>query len=179
MSRRRRSLGLSGIVVVVLSCGGRTLAVAPEIKDGGKFFSADAVKKADKQIREIAREYDRDLLIETFATIPGEQAERVKALAPEERAKFFRNWAKDRAEAAVVRGVYILVCKDPSFLEIFVTSRARTAFDKQSIQKLRDLLLKAFREKRYDEGLQSAVDLVRERFAAAASSEPAKSREPQ
>jgi hypothetical protein len=165
-------------LIFALAFTGRAIAVAPEIKDGGKFFSADAVKKADKQIREIARKYDRDLLIETFATIPGEQAERVKALSPEERAKFFRNWATDRAEIAVVHGVYILVCKEPAFLEIIITKRGHSAFDPPAFAKLRELLLKAFRDKHYDEGLQSAVEFVRERFAAAASEEPTKNPEP-
>ena len=126
----------------------------------------------NEQIRELYRKHHRDLLIETVATIPGDQAERVKAMPREERAKFFRNWATDRADVAVVHGVYILICKEPPFVEIIVTQRGRQAFDKETFEKLRDLLLKAFREKRYDEGLQNAVDLVRDRFAAAATKEP-------
>ena len=45
-------------------------AVAPLIKDGGKFFSADAVAKANEKIKKIAQTYNKDLLIETFADIP-------------------------------------------------------------------------------------------------------------
>ena len=162
-----RLSGLSSVLLTALVFAGPTIAVAPEIRDGGKFFSAEASKKANKEIREIAKKYDRDLLIETFATIPGDQAERVKGMSHEERAKFFRNWATDRAESAVVHGVYILVCREPAFLEIIITAKGRQAFDSQSFEKLRTLLLTAFREKRYDEGLQNAVDFVRERFAAA------------
>jgi hypothetical protein len=158
--------------MVALVFAGWASAVAPEIKDAGKFFSEAAVKKANQEIREIAKKYNRDLLIETFATIPGDQAARVKGLAPEERAKFFRNWAMDRADTAVVRGVYILICREPPSLEFWVTENARQAFDHGAYTKLRTLLLKAFREKQYDEGLQSAVNFVRERFAAAASQEP-------
>jgi hypothetical protein len=57
-----------------LALGGRASAVAAEIKDAGKFFSPDAVKKANDDIREIARKYDRDLLIETYSTVPDNQA---------------------------------------------------------------------------------------------------------
>ncbi|HLJ92492.1 MAG TPA: TPM domain-containing protein [Gemmataceae bacterium] len=166
MLGRHRRLVLSGALLIALTVSNTVLAVAPEIKDGGKFFSADAIRKANKEIREIAKEYDRDLLIETVMTIPGDQAERVKALSREERARFFRNWATERAEVAIVRGVYILVCKEPAFVEIILTPQGRKAFDKESFEKLRALLLKSFHEKRYDEGLQSAVALVRERFAA-------------
>lgn len=178
MSYRRRPLPSCVVLMIVLVLAGRASAVAPEIKDGGKFFGADALKKANKEIREIAKKYDRDLLIESFPTIPGDQTERVKNMSHEERAKFFRNWAKDRAEAAVVQGVYILICREPPFLEVVITAKGRPAFDSQAFEKLRDLLLKAFREKRYDEGLQSAVDFVRERFAATAAKEAKKSSEP-
>ena len=177
MWSRKRFWILSIALLAALTFSSWALAVAPEIKDGGKFFSADAIRKANKEIREIAKDFDRDLLIETVATIPGEQAERVKAMSREERAKFFRNWATDRAELAVVQGVYVLICKEPGFLEIIITPRGRPAFDKESFEKLRELLLKSFHEKQYDEGLQKAVDLVRQRFAATASKEPKKSPE--
>jgi uncharacterized membrane protein YgcG len=179
MSSRQRCSVLSSATMIMLIFTGRALAVAPEIRDDGKFFSADAIRKANKEIREIAKKYDRDLLIETVPTIPGDQAERVKAMPREERARFFRNWATDRADVAVVHGVYLLVCKEPAFLEIIITERARQAFDKESREKLRALLLRSFHEKRYDEGLQSAVDLVRDRFAAIANEEPKKSPESQ
>jgi uncharacterized membrane protein YgcG len=166
INRRQGSiLGIAIMVGFVLADEAR--AVAPEIKDDGKFFSAEAIKKANKQIKEIARKYDKDLLIETFAAVPGDQSARVKAMSSEERDKFFLNWATDRAESAVVNGVYILISKDPSRLEIVITKKARSIIDKQAFDKLRELLLKNFREKHYDEGLQAAVDFVREKLAAA------------
>jgi hypothetical protein len=161
-------------MMIALTMNNGARAVSPEIRDGGKFFSAEAIKRANKEIREIAKKYDRDLLIDTVETIPGDQTERVKAMPREERARFFRNWANDRAEVAVVHGVYILVCKEPAFVEIVITQRGRQAFDKESFEKLRDLLVKSFHEKRYDEGLQSAVDLVRDRFAAMGNKESKK-----
>jgi len=160
-------LGIAILIGLVLS--GQATAVAPEIKDDGKFFGADAIKKANKQIREIARKYERDLLIETFSAVPGDQSARVKAMSREERDKFFLNWATDRSEAAVVNGVYVLICKDPSHLEIVITKKARPIFDKAAFEKLRELLLKNFREKHYDEGLDAVVNFVQEKLAAAAS----------
>ncbi len=119
-------LGIAILIGLVLS--GQATAVAPEIKDDGKFFGADAIKKANKQIREIARKYEKDLLID-----------------------------------------YVLICKDPSHLEIVITKKARPIFDKAAFEKLRELLLKNFREKHYDEGLDAVVNFVQEKLAAAAS----------
>jgi len=155
---------LVGLVVVQ-----NGLAVAPEIKDEAKFFSADAIKKANKQIREIERKFGKDLLIETLPAVPADQAAKVKAMSPEEREKFFRNWAVDRAEAAVVNGVYIMIVKDPAHLEIEISSKARASFSKEEFDKLRSALLGKFRNKQFDEGLQEAVRLVEERFAETTS----------
>ncbi len=142
------------------------VAVAPKIKDEAKFFSADAIKKANKQIREIERKYGKDLLVETLPAVPGDQAAKVKAMSAEEREKFFHNWAADRAEAAVVNGVYIMVVKDPPHLEVVLTTKVRSSFSKEDFDKLRGMLLGKFRNKQFDEGLPEAVRLVEERFAA-------------
>src|SRR5688572_19219071 len=102
-------------------------AVAPEIKDEGKFFGAEAVKKANDEIRTIARKHNKDLLIETFMTPPGQPAEKVKAMSPEERNRFFQKLAAERAAAAVVNGVYVFVCREPAHIRVEVTSQARPA----------------------------------------------------
>jgi uncharacterized protein len=155
------------VLVVALACAGRVAAVAPEVKDDGKFFSAEAIKKANAQLRDIARLYEKDLLIETFATPPGDQAEKVKKMSREERAQFFRKWAQDRAEAAVVNGVYILICKEPGYIQVDVTRKARSVFDNQARNKLRDVLVTEFEDKHYDEGLLAVIKSVRDRLAAA------------
>jgi len=59
---------------VLLSCLGLTAvawaSVAPVIKDDGKFFSEAAITKANAEIKKIAQDFDKDLLIETFPEIP-------------------------------------------------------------------------------------------------------------
>jgi uncharacterized membrane protein YgcG len=144
-------------------------AVAPEIKDEAKFFSADAVKKANEIIYEIASKYDRDLLIETFAAVPGDEAERekVKKMSREEKLEFFRKWAVKRAGAAAANGVYILICKDPTYIKIEYPKKGRSEFDAKVRAKVQEVLLSEFRERRYDEGLLAAVKVVRDRYAAA------------
>lgn len=141
------------------------LAVAPVIKDEGKFFSAEAIQKANEGIREIARQTGRDLLVETFPSVPADQVEKVKAMSADERAEFWRTWARQRADQAVVNGVYILVCRTPSHLYVEVTPKARSVFGADAAGRLRSVLLENFRSKRYDDGLLAAVKLVRDQFA--------------
>jgi hypothetical protein len=162
--RNPRIFGLALVGIAVLT--GRGFAVAPEIKDSAKLFTPDAIKKANTEIRDLARKYDRDLLVETLAGVPGAEAERVSKMSAEERAKFLRNWAVDRADAAVVNGVYILILKDPPHLEIVITTKARSSFDREAFTKLRELLIRQLRGKHYDDALLQGVEMVRDRFAA-------------
>jgi uncharacterized membrane protein YgcG len=161
-----RSAPWSLALLTLAALAARSAAVAPEIKDEAKFFSPDAVKKANAEIREIMRKYGKDLLIETFPTVPEDQRDKVKAMSREEKAKFFESWARQRAEAAVVNGIYILICKDPPHLQVEVSPKVRSMFSKAARDKLIETLVTNFQNKEYDKGLQAAVQFVRERLAA-------------
>src|SRR5579862_5030981 len=125
--------------------------VAPEIRDDGKFFSAAAVKKGDEIIREIYRQHDRDVVIETFATVPAADVEQVKSLDAAQRAAYFLQRAKDRAKERVVNGVYILICKDPRHLTVGVSEKEPHKFPPGSRDAIETTLVKEFKEGRFDE----------------------------
>ena len=81
----------------------RAIAVAPEIKDDGKFFSADAVKKANAEIRAIARKYDKDVSSK-LCHGPGQPARQGQSDEPRRaRQVLFQICSPERTEAAVVR----------------------------------------------------------------------------
>src|SRR5262249_6214353 len=112
MSRRGRCMIGLIAVSLCLALGRGVGAVAPEVKDDAKLFTDEAIKKANDQIREIAQKYDRDLLVETFASVPADEVENVKKMDKEERGKFFEKWANERAKFRAVNGVYVLICKE-------------------------------------------------------------------
>jgi hypothetical protein len=136
------------------------------IKDEGKFFSEAAVKRASEEITALARKEDFDLVVETYPSVPADQVERVKAMDREERTKFFRQWARERMKAESITGMLILVCKNPSHLSVEVAPQARKIFNDAAVKELIEKLLQEFREKRYDEGLETAVQFVRDKVAA-------------
>jgi endonuclease/exonuclease/phosphatase family metal-dependent hydrolase len=136
------------------------------IRDDAGLFSDEALAKAKKQIAALTDQYHRDLRFETFAGVPADQADKFADLNREERAKFFRTWAEDQAKAQKLNGVYILVCKQPGHVEIVVSREARATFDRQPVRKLRDLLIKKFDDKQFDDGLLEAVQVVQEQWAA-------------
>jgi hypothetical protein len=155
-----------GRLVVIAFAGltlvGQATAVAPEIRDEGKFFSDDALKKANDLIREIYKKYGTDLLIETFPTVPADDKDKVKNMTTDEKMAYFKKWAVQRAERAVVGGIYILVCKDPTRLETLVSRKTQSVFDEKAYKRLREILLTEFRKKKFDDGMLAAVKFVQE-----------------
>lgn len=147
-------------------------AVAPEVKDKAHFFQDETVRKVDLIARQIARDFNRDFVVETVLSVPADQKERVKAMSAADRTRFFSNWCTDRAEATVTHGVYILVCKDPAHLAIEITKESQAAFGKEGYDKMLANLLKALHEKRSDEGILAAAEYARDRFAAAKKQGP-------
>jgi uncharacterized membrane protein YgcG len=152
------------VLLIMIAVAG---AVAPEVRDKAHFFKDETIHKLDNMAREIARQYDRDVVVETVPSVPADQLARVKAMTVEDRTKFFNNWCADRAEATVTHGVYILICKDPAHLAVEITDRARPVFGHDGRDKMLGPLLKAFQEKKFDEGILAAMEFARSRFAAA------------
>jgi hypothetical protein len=59
-----------------------------------------------------------------------------------------------------VNGVYILVCKNPSYVYVERLGIADLPEDLGS--RLRSLLINSFKDKKFDDGLTKAVDMVLE-----------------
>ena len=64
-----RSAGTWLVAVCFLSAVSAR-AVGPEVRDNAGLFSAPAVKQADETIRNIQKNFRKELLVETFASVP-------------------------------------------------------------------------------------------------------------
>ena len=136
-------------------------AVGPEVRDSAGLFSPAAVQQADAAIQKIQKELGKELLIETFAGVP----ENRKADYSRSREEFFTSFVRERAQAARLNGIYVLVMKEepPHRMRIQVglgevtRQRAFLASDRDQLVRL---LQTKFREEKYDEGLTTAVALV-------------------
>jgi V8-like Glu-specific endopeptidase len=123
--------------------------------DGGRFFSEDALKFINDTAKETFTKSSRDLVVETYAAIPGGKSAEVKAMSPSEREKFFRDWTKSRMESEDMDGVLLVVTRDPSHLHFEVSPSLRLSAE--DVKKLREGLLAAFREKKFDDGVREFV----------------------
>lgn len=150
-------LSLTGLV----SAAGETAGV----HDTAGYFSQAAVRQADDEITALQKQFQVDLLIDTVASVPPDKVNQVKAMKPAERNEFFLTWARERARAAKIRGVYVLICKTPSHLQVEVGNETqKKAFTLEDRSKLRDLLLARFKASEYDKGLLEAVKFFRGRL---------------
>lgn len=156
--RRGGRLAVLAVLAGWLAAAGPAGAVSPEVKDQANFFSADAVKRANEVIKEIRQRHKKDLLVETHLKPPEGREPGADAKA---RERFFTDWAVDRARTAGVDGVYVLICKEPSYLRIAVGNETRKkAFTDADRDRLGRLLLERFKKREFDEGLLEAVRSV-------------------
>lgn len=163
MTIRARWIGLTCLLAVGFASPAVAQAGARGVKDGGGFFAKkDVVEDTNARIEEIHRRYNVDLLIETFSATPADRAADYKHLTAN---KFFPIWAEERALAADVNGVYILICNAPRHVEVYISDSFQDTFDKRTRDKLRKTLERNLKSKPH-EGLQEMVALAGERLAS-------------
>ena len=127
-------------------------------RDDGKFFGEEAFKKIAPAAEKLLKEKGTDLFIETIMTPWKGDVDKIKAMKPEERKKVFHDLAVERAKEVNLKGVYILVSKNPSFLYVYMPDRSE--YPPGFGTKLETALLEAFKDKKFDEGLQKAIDMI-------------------
>jgi uncharacterized protein len=141
-----------------LGSGAEALAAVPRVNDEAKMFSAESVEKANQKIKQIADQFRVDLLIETLPGIPANLQERYKQQG---KAEFFRRWADERAAVAGVKGIYILITKQPAHLQIEVDKATRkAAFTLDDRNRLVGQMTDRLRKRKPDEALLEAANFV-------------------
>jgi uncharacterized protein len=154
-----RRLLLPGFLFGLLFVGAAPAARA-DVRDSAQFFSKETVQKADDIIREIRKETTKDVVVETFAEAP---ASKMDALKGEKSKQALRDWAAERARELKVNGVFVLICKKPSKLEVLAGAKTREkAFTDANVKELASILLKDFKEKKFDEGLTRGLQYTLE-----------------
>jgi hypothetical protein len=76
------------------------------------------VARAREEADKIHRLYHREVLVETVTSVPEEHRRDLHNRTRAGASQFFANWARERAEAAGVSGLYVLICTDPRFVQV-------------------------------------------------------------
>jgi hypothetical protein len=156
VSLRRRLL--PGFLLGLLFVGAAPTLRANVLDDNGKFFSKEAIKKADQLIREIKKETTNDVVVETFEEPPTIKKE---GLNGKDRDKALSDWAAERAKQLKLNGVYILICRKPGLIRISPGGNLR-AFTQENGKRTFEILRKDVGGKDSDEGLLKALGYIQE-----------------
>jgi len=136
-----------------------------EIRDGGGFFSARAIEKANAGVKTIKRKFKKDLVIETYKELPEDLKGDYEKVAKDKegRSRFFVKWGNARANVVQLNGVFIAIFKTPPHLTIIPdTETEKRTFTNENARKLRDLLVERFSNGKYDSALLEVIAKVHE-----------------
>ncbi len=154
------------VVLGWLLAAGAAPAATPGVEDGAGFFSAEAVQKAQDQIKEIKSRFNKDVRIETFKTVPADRQAGQNLQDEGTRRQLFKNWVNDRIKETQLHGVLVLITRSPGHVEVGVSEDTlKKGFPAEDRDKLGKLLLDKFKDEKFDEGLLDGVRLVQDTLA--------------
>ena len=138
-----------------------------------KLFTADGIKRAESAMSNTMFSHGLTVTVDLYdktpegKTVPTDEAG---------KEKFFHEWAIERTRSDKAKGIYVLVCRHPGFVEVIAdeTTRER-GFTNENEKQLKTKLTTVFRAANEakqagktdaeqlqirDEGLKSAVDFI-------------------
>lgn len=129
-------------------------------RDDAKLFSASAFDAAKSAAQEYFSKKRRDIVVQTFAQVPDGKTAEVKAMKPEDRQAFYRDWAHKRTKADDIHGILLLATKEPSTIFIHATDDVRITGDE--VKRIREAVLVHFKRREFDAGLAEFTRLSKE-----------------
>lgn len=133
---------------------------ALESKDDAKRFGEAAWKRVAPAAEKLFKEKGIDFVVETAASPPKGDPDKLVAMKSAEREKFFKEFTDARAKELHLKGVHVFVSKKPETLYVHVSEAAD--LPKGFGAKLKAALVSNFREGKFDEGLNKAIDMTLE-----------------
>ena len=118
----------------------------PGVRDHVAMFSPEAVKQADASLEAVHEKTRWQAVIETVDSLDGK--------TPLEAATAF-------AKAQQVHGVYVLIAKKETKVQVVASNTAKPTFSTDAEKGIVDALVSGFKAKEFDRGLLDAVALIR------------------
>ena len=114
-------------------------------------------------MHEISRRFKVEVVIETFPSIP----DNLKSQYDKTDKNFFRRWARRQAADGGVKGIYLLVCKDPPHITVEPDDSVREKwFTQSNSEELATTMAGYFRKQQNDLALTEAVNFIQRKLQA-------------
>lgn len=148
-----------GLIFPVMALADAALS-SFRIDDKGEFFSKEALEKAEGKIEAIKTNYNKDVLIETFAKLPEAAANKyARAKTDKEKGKFWIDFSGERYDKRGVSGIYVLISREPRRIVLGVGEKTKQkAFTEENRKKAEQELINSFRDSKFDQGLLTLVN---------------------
>jgi hypothetical protein len=154
----RLSIPLSIVTAALLACPGLAKTTRLEVRDDAGFFKPETITAANEIISAIKQENKIDLLVETFLHVP--RGKENEAANPDTKARFFTEWADQRVREIGGIHVYVLICKEPSYIKVVTDNQTAKRFPPEDRDHLDKLLVASFHNKKYDDGLLEGLRYI-------------------
>src|SRR5205814_18579 len=121
----------------------------------------ETIQQAQQVLQQIEQTHKRDVLIETYPTIPNAPTGDAQEQA---RNQFFTDWIIKRGQTLQVRGLMVLIVMEPPHLQVYVGHSTEAMFPSSEQKELQQKLAQALHDKHYDNGLVQTVNFIKERM---------------
>lgn len=138
-----------------------------------KLFTQDGIDRAKSAFAGVQFDHGLHLTIDTYAELPEGKKAAFAALGEDKdkKAKFYKDWARERAAEEKAKGPYILINRKPGHIEVLVDRESHDrGFTPENQSKLREILQSGFQSAKdkpeaeqlqiRDTALKSAIDFV-------------------
>jgi uncharacterized membrane protein YgcG len=159
----KRTIKATAVIAVLAVLLARPLSAGiHQVWDEAHFFKPETIVQVDQMLAGIHEKFHKDLMIETFASIPDDFKQKYQQDGKE---KFFENWAASEGASLQLNGLIILVCGDPRHIQIELGKATRQkAFTEADRDELLRILTASFRSNDFDKGMISGAQFVHDRM---------------
>jgi len=128
------------------------------------------VAKAERAIGEIRTNYHIDLTVDTVRALPPSDHKWLYFWDRRQRNRFLENWARERAKAAGVNGVFVQICTHPRTVQVVVWPPEHgQKFTEADCERVRSFLVRRLQTGSPDDALLATVAKVSDLLEARAT----------
>src|SRR5688500_2407706 len=122
-----------------------------QVIDKANMFSAEAIRAAEASFKTFHDRTKAEIVVETIPSI-GDVKAGAEKLPAGEQDKILAKAAETRAESKGVRGLYVLICKEPGKLKF---ASSRNAIDPKDARAVANAMLESLKKNDRDGALAS------------------------
>jgi hypothetical protein len=149
------------LCVLALTSDARAESRPASIRDDAGVFHADAIARAEQGVADIRRTFDRNLFVQTVASVTPQQRHWFPFLRTPQVNRMLEEQARQFADKSDVPGIYVVICRHPRDVHVIVWPNDEAGFNRHEAEALRRMLARRLPDNA-DAALLAAVDQVRD-----------------